>query len=141
MERLEAQAQHLGAGGEHFRSAAHTKLRARRRAETAGQEAREGALARGARPQWLRGEVPAAWQAQSGGTVAGVRQDRSHYHYESTGKTARFQQIEWDSHVACDIAPATCGSTRWGGGSRIACSRGCSSSNWTTQGTAFAGGG
>lgn len=82
MERLEAKAQHVGAGGEHPRPAAHQELRARRGAAAPGTQARARALARGARAQRLRGTPPAARQAQGRSAVARVRQDRRHHHYE-----------------------------------------------------------
>lgn len=59
MERVEAEAQHVGTGGKHSRSAAHPELRTRRGGTAAGAQARAGArartraLARGARAQPL----------------------------------------------------------------------------------------
>lgn len=97
MERLEAEAQHVGAGGKHSRSEAHSELRARRRPPAAGQEARTRALARGARAQRLRGAPPATRQAQSRGAVPRVGQDRSHDHHEPTRLQASrlFQGERW----------------------------------------------
>lgn len=89
MERVEAEAQHVGAGGKHTRPSTDPELRARRRAAAAGAQARARALARGARAQRLRGAPPR--QAQGRGAVARVWQDWRHHHYEPAVEATRHQ--------------------------------------------------
>lgn len=65
MERVETEAQHVGTGGEHFGSSAHTEFHERRGGPAPGPQTRAGTLVRGARAQRLRGTPPSAREAQS----------------------------------------------------------------------------
>lgn len=89
MERVEAETQHLGAGGEHSRPAAHRELRARGGPAPAGTQAGARTLARRASTQRFRGAAPTARQAQGRSTLSGVGKDRSHNNHEPTSEAAR----------------------------------------------------
>lgn len=140
MERVEAEAQHLGTGGEHTRPPAHRKLRTRGGVEASRPKARAGALPGRARPQRLRGATPAARQAQGGGAVQGVGQDRRNYHHESSGEEARHHKVEWLSNAARDPSSAACSATRRGRGARLPRRGSCSTANWPETSPSLAGG-
>lgn len=130
MERVEAKAQHVGAGGKHTRPSTDPEFRTRGRTAAAGAQARAGALSCGARAQRLRGAPPR--QAQGGGAVARVRQDRRHHHYESAFKATR-PQTERQQNAACRCAP-TAGHSgtarRWSTCAGFACCGGRCTANW-----------
>lgn len=86
MERLEAEAQYLGAGGKHSRSEADPKLRARRGFEEA-EETRARAFAERACAERVRRARAAPGQAQGPSVVPRVGKDRSYYHDESARET------------------------------------------------------
>lgn len=90
MERVEAEAQHLGAGGEHSRSSTHTELRAGRGAAAPGPQEGEGTLARRAGAQRIRGASPTARETQGGSTLEGIWQNWRNDYHEPACEAARF---------------------------------------------------
>lgn len=118
MERLEAQAQHLGARREYSRPTTHTEFRARR-GKAARSQKRTRALPRRASTQRLRRATSASRQTQ-GRSPQGVWENRSHHYYEPTCKKARFYQIKRKQNPYS--TSTTCGSSRGSSGAGIPCS-------------------
>lgn len=89
MERVETEAQHVGAGGKYTRPSSDRELRARRRIAAARAQARARTLACRARAQRLRGAPPRQTQGRS--AFARVWQDRRYHHNEPAIEATRLQ--------------------------------------------------